>query len=83
MKKKYAIIIVTILIAILCFFVSKSSKHKANFVTKKLERCTIVQIVEASGTINPVNTVSVGSTVSGLIKEIYVDSIPKLKKDKF
>ena len=29
--------------------------------------------MEASGTINPVNTVSVGSTVSGLMMEVYVD----------
>ena len=48
--------------------------------TQKIDTCTITQIVEASGTINPVNTVSVGSTVSGLIKEIYVDFNSEVKK---
>lgn len=55
-------------------------KNKIHYETKILKRCTITEIVEASGTINPVNTVSVGSTVSGLIKEIYVDFNSEVKK---
>ncbi len=55
-------------------------KNKVRYITKPLKRCTITEIVEASGTINPVNTVSVGSTVSGLIKEIYVDFNSEVKK---
>ena len=43
--------------------------NKVEYQTKELQRCTITQVVEASGTINPVNIVSVGSTVSGLMKE--------------
>ena len=50
------------------------------YETRKIRRCTITEVVEASGTINPVNTVSVGSTVSGLIKEIYVDFNSQVKK---
>lgn len=55
-------------------------KNKVYYQTQTLKRCTITEIVEASGTINPVNTVSVGSTVSGLIKEIYVDFNSEVKK---
>lgn len=55
-------------------------KHQVHYETKPLSRCTITEIVEASGTINPVNTVSVGSTVSGLIKEIYADFNSEVKK---
>lgn len=44
------------------------NNNKVQYQTKDLERCTITQVVEASGTINPVNIVSVGSTVSGLMK---------------
>jgi len=55
-------------------------KNQIQYETKPLKRCTITEIVEASGTINPVNTVSVGSTVSGLIKEIYVDFNSEVKK---
>ena len=62
------------------FYFLKPKDIKKDFVTKKVERCTITTMVEASGTINPVNTVSVGSTVSGLIKEIYVDYNSEVKK---
>ncbi len=55
---------------------SSTAKYQTAPVTKR----TITQIVEASGTINPVNTVSVGSTVSGLISAIYVDFNSVVKK---
>ena len=55
-------------------------KNKVHYIAQPIKRCTITEIVEASGTINPVNTVSVGSTVSGLIKEIYVDFNSEVKK---
>ena len=57
-----------------------SGAKQVKYKTKAIERCTITEVVEASGTINPVNTVSVGSTVSGLIKEIYVDYNDVVKK---
>lgn len=56
------------------------NNNKVQYQTKDLERCTITQVVEASGTINPVNIVSVGSTVSGLMKAIYVDYNSEVKK---
>lgn len=55
-------------------------KNRVRYETKAIKQCTITQVVEASGTINPVNTVSVGSTVSGLIKAIYVDYNSQVKK---
>ena len=54
--------------------------HKITYQTQELRKCTITDLVEASGTINPVNTVSVGSTVSGLMLEIYVDYNSEVKK---
>lgn len=79
-KKRYLIlpgVAILVLILLLCVIKGKNS---VKYETKKVERCTIRQVVEASGTINPVNTVSVGSTVSGLIKEIYVDFNSEVKK---
>ncbi len=79
-QKKYiystAAVIIVIIIGVIGFAGSKQVKYN----TKTLKRCTITEVVEASGTINPVNTVSVGSTVSGLIKEIYVDYNDVVKK---
>ncbi len=80
MKKRYILIIVAIIILGTILFVMGQNNKSIKYDTKKVERCTITQVVEASGTINPVNTVSVGSTVSGLIKEIYVDFNSEVKK---
>lgn len=77
-KKKIAIvalIVVVVLLVAIKVIAGKAHKYK----TEKAEKHTIQQIVEASGTVNPVNTVSVGSTVSGLMKEVYVDFNSKVK----
>ncbi len=81
MSKKKIIILVAIIILVVGFVLSKfGSSNKPRFITQKAELCTITKTVEASGTINPVNTVSVGSTVSGLIQSVYVDYNSEVKK---
>ena len=60
--------------------INNIKQKKIYYRTTKIDKCTITEIVEASGTINPVNIVSVGSTVSGLMKEIYVDYNTEVKK---
>ena len=78
-KKRYITAgIVTIFIVFTV--ISGMRKNKVEYETAPIERRTITQVVEASGTINPVNTVSVGSTVSGLISAIYVDFNSVVKK---
>lgn len=82
MKKR--IIIITSVIAAI-FFVSGfafffGKNPNADYVTVPVKRKTIIEAVEASGTVNPVNTVDIGSQVSGMIKEIYVDYNSKVKK---
>ncbi len=77
-KKKIAIIaLIVILVVVVAIEVILGKAHK--YKTEKAVKHTIQQIVEASGTVNPVNTVSVGSTVSGLMKEVYVDFNSKVK----
>ena len=80
MKKRFIIIGVIIISLILTLFIVKQSKNKVKYETAKIGKSTIVQVVEASGTINPVTTVNIGSQVSGLIKEIYVDFNSQVKK---
>ena len=77
-KKRIVIPAVIILACAGYFFFHQG--NKVQYQTRELQRCTITQVVEASGTINPVNIVSVGSTVSGLMKEIYVDYNSEVKK---
>lgn len=79
-KKKRVIIPLVIALVVGEICINNIKSNQIHYQTQKLERCTITQVVEASGTINPVNTVSVGSTVSGLMKAIYVDYNSEVKK---
>ncbi len=70
--KKYIIGLVVILIIIVPFVLNKKN-GKAQYLSEPIQKRTITQIVEATGTIEPINTVSIGSQVSGRIDEIFVD----------
>lgn len=48
-------------------------KEKDVYVTKKVEQGEIIQKITASGIINPISTVNIGTQVSGTIAEIFVD----------
>lgn len=79
MKKQYIIAIsitVALLVFVLLFFKSNSEKY----ITKEIKRQTITQYVEASGTIKPINTIAVGTQVSGTVAKIYVDFNSVVKK---
>jgi HlyD family secretion protein len=50
-----------------------NQKPEAEYFTTKVEQGDIRQVIEATGTINPVTLVQVGSQVSGMISKLYVD----------
>ncbi|MBR1605551.1 MAG: efflux RND transporter periplasmic adaptor subunit [Alphaproteobacteria bacterium] len=75
------IIVVAIIAAIFLFFRSKSSTTTA-YVTQKARYTDILEKVTATGQINPISTVNIGSQVSGTISEIYVDYNSVVKKDQ-
>ena len=79
-KKRYFIAIIAVIGLSGIGIAHHLIKNRITYETTPLKRCTITQVVEASGTINPVNTVSVGSVVSGLIESIYVDYNSQVKK---
>lgn len=79
LKKRYIITLAAVL-AIGAYGIIQINANKVVYQTQQLKKCTITDVVEASGTINPVNTVSVGSTVSGLMKAIYVDYNSEVKQ---
>src|SRR5262249_19562632 len=54
------------------YFVRHGTKH-AKYLTAQVTRGNIVRSVTATGTVNPVVTVQVGSYVSGPIVQLYVD----------
>ena len=78
-NKKFQIIIGIVCLLLLIIIIKSGNKTK-QYETQPIEKHTITQVVEASGTINPVNIVSVGSTVSGPISKIYVDYNSMVKK---
>jgi HlyD family secretion protein len=83
MKKKILIIIGAIplaLIAILVFKPFSKKKAEYTFDTVKVEKGSITNTVTATGTIEAIQTISVGTQVSGLIDKIYVDFNDNVKK---
>ena len=54
----------------------------ANYRLGKIERGSITAAVSATGTVNPVVAVQVGSQVSGQIKELLADFNSEVKKDQ-
>lgn len=81
MKKKFILIsvLITILISVLISIITKV-ENKPKYELKQVEKREIIETVEASGIINPVKTVSIGSQVSGMIKDIYVDFNSQVKQ---
>ncbi len=78
MKKQYLVIALIILAIVLSFCMFNSKKVK--YVTKPVTIETITETVEASGTIKPINTIAVGTQVSGTVAGIYVDFNSVVKK---
>lgn len=81
--KKLAIVIVAVVVAVVLGFgfIKKSTGGK-KFVTYKLSKGDITEMVSASGTINPISNIDVGTQVSGRIQKIYVDYNSLVKKDQ-
>ena len=82
MNKKTIIIIISALVLILLLLgvIKLCTKKSVFYKSVPVKKRTIVESVEASGTINPVQTVDIGTQVSGTIKYIYADYNSKVKK---
>jgi HlyD family secretion protein len=66
-------IIVAVVILGGWWYFSHGEAKSARFITAKVTRGSIVRAVSATGTVNPVITVQVGTYVSGPITAIYAD----------
>src|SRR5258706_8956098 len=64
------------------WYASRSAAGEARFRTGAVERGPLQAVVVASGTLNAVTTVQVGSQVSGQILEIFADFNTQVKKDQ-
>ncbi|MEN6330561.1 MAG: efflux RND transporter periplasmic adaptor subunit [Smithella sp.] len=73
MKKIIIAVVVLIAVGTGFFFVLRSDKNEPKYVTEKVTRGDIKSTVSATGTVNAVTTVQVGTQVSGTIKQLFVD----------
>ncbi|MBQ3699245.1 MAG: efflux RND transporter periplasmic adaptor subunit [Prevotella sp.] len=64
---------VVILAAIVYFAAGGKKEEKVSFETAKVEKQNISTSITATGTIEPVTSVTVGTQVSGIVSKLYVD----------
>ena len=84
-KKKISkiwIFVLLLAIAAIAFwkFSGKEKEEVINFNTVKVEEATLQNSVTATGTIEPVTSVTVGTQVSGIVNKLYVDYNSEVKK---
>ena len=80
MRKILIGIAVALIIGGAAFFFLGKKGDETQFRTEKVTKGDIVSTVTATGTVNAVTTVLVGTQVSGTIKAIYADFNSKVKK---
>ena len=82
-KKKRIIIgsvIAAIVLAVILVMVFKGRKYELNFNTAVAQQDSIVITVTATGEIQPLYQVEVGTQVSGIVEKLYVDFNSEVKK---
>lgn len=83
MKTKRLIIgaIVAVAVGTACYFLTSSAPSKGVALeTAKVKKDSISNIVTSTGTVEPITQVEVGTQVSGIISNIYVDYNSVVKK---
>lgn len=80
-KKLFVILGIIALVALFALvFVLKFSKNEVRYITENPVISEISQDVSATGTLEPTDTVEVGSQISGTIYEVLVDVNDEVKK---
>ena len=81
-KKTWGIVAAVVaVIAIAVYLFSGGKKEtKVSFTTAKVEKTNIQNSITATGTIEPVTSVTVGTQVSGIVSHLYVDYNSVVKK---
>lgn len=82
MNKKFVVCaaVIAVVIACCCLAFCGKEKHEISFDTAEVKEGNISNSVTATGTIEPVTSVDVGTQVSGIVANIYVDYNSVVKK---
>lgn len=78
---KYHIIVLTAILVVAAIIIWKTADKKMvpQYKTEQVRRGELTVIVTATGTLQPTNTVSVGSELSGIIKSVEVNYNDRVK----
>ena len=79
-RRKWWIILFIVVAGGFLYFMGGDENQGTGFATATISRGNLRQVVTATGEIQPLNTINVGSQVSGTIEAIYVDYNSKVKK---
>jgi len=81
-NKKVWIAVATVAVIglIVWMLMGNKKEEKVNFSTEKVTKTDIQTSVTATGTIEPVTSVTVGTQVSGIVAHLYVDYNSEVKK---
>ena len=80
-SKVWYIVAVVLVVAVSVWAFSGSKrKEQVDFVTEKVASANIQSSITATGTIEPVTSVTVGTQVSGIVSKLYVDYNSVVKK---
>jgi len=80
MKKAIAAVAVLAAAGVAAYFTLGKAPQESQYRTAKVERGEILDSITATGNINAVTTVSVGSQISGTIQQIFVDYNSRVRK---
>ncbi len=72
-KRFWRVAVIVLIAASAIYYYTRDTTAAPKYVTATVDRGPIVRSVIATGTVNPVTTVQVGSYVSGPISAIYAD----------
>jgi len=81
-NKKLWIILGVAVVAVIAYLLLSGGKKKqtVSLATARVERTSIQNTITATGTIEPVTEVTVGTQVSGIVSHLYVDYNSEVKK---
>ena len=83
-RKRWIVIGIAVLLAAAAavLFIRKSRQANSRFVTAPVQRGDVAEVVGSTGALQAVQTVQVGSQVSGTIQELGADFNSKVAKDQ-
>jgi HlyD family secretion protein len=83
MKKRALLVLLTLLVitaSVAAYYRSASGDKTPQFMTATVTRGDVVEVVEATGKLEAVTTVQVGSQVSGTIESLHADFNSRVRK---